>query len=234
VSLEKLKATLPEDAVFIYFAGHGTAQGQRFYLLPHDLGYEGERTRLDAAGLHLILEHGISDEELERAVEGIDADKFLMVIDACNSGQALEAEEQRRGPMNSKGLAQLAYEKGMYILTAAQSYQAAQEASQLGHGLLTYALVEEGLKQRAADSEPKDGEVWVREWFDYASTRVPNMQLEKMEKARSVGISLSFSETDKRIEGDKRAPDLERRLTQTPRVFYRRESEGRPLVVAKR
>ena len=234
LALQKLKATQPEDAVFIYFAGHGTAQGQRFYLLPHDLGYEGERTRLDAAGLHIILEHSISDEELERAVEGIDADKFLMVIDACNSGQALEAEEQRRGPMNSKGLAQLAYEKGMYILTAAQSYQAAQEASQLGHGLLTYALVEEGLKQRAADNDPKDGEVWVREWFDYASARVPNMQLEKMEKARSVGISLSFTEADKRTEGDKRAPDLERRVTQTPRVFYRRESEGRPLVVAKR
>jgi WD40 repeat protein len=225
--LEKLKATQPEDAVFIYFAGHGTAQGQRFYLLPHDLGYAGERTGLDAAGLQLILGHGISDEELERAVEGIDADKFLMVIDACNSGQALEAEEQRRGPMNSKGLAQLAYEKGMYILTAAQSYQAAQEASQLGHGLLTYALVEEGLKQAAADSDPKDGQVWVREWFDYASTRVPNMQLEKMKQARGVGLNLSF------VAGQERVPDPERRALQTPRVFYRRESEGRPLIVAK-
>jgi uncharacterized caspase-like protein len=178
--------------------------------------------------LQIILEHGISDEELERAVEGIDADKFLMVIDACNSGQALEAEEQRRGPMNSKGLAQLAYEKGMYILTAAQSYQAAQEASQLGHGLLTYALVEEGLKQAAADTDPKDGEVSVREWFDYASTRVPNMQLEKMKQARGVGLDLSFA------TGEKRVPDVERRVTQTPRVFYRRESEGRPLIVAKR
>lgn len=227
-ALEKLKATQPEDAVFIYFAGHGTAQGQRFYLLPHDLGYAGERTRLDAVGLQIILEHGISDEELERAVEGIDADKFLMVIDACNSGQALEAEERRRGPMNSKGLAQLAYEKGMYILTAAQSYQAAQEASQLGHGFLTYALVEEGLKQAAADSDPKDGEVSVREWFDYASTRVPNMQLEKMKQARGVGLNLSF------VEGEKRVPDSERRAVQTPRVFYRRESEGRPLIVAKR
>lgn len=227
-SLEKLKVTQPEDAVFIYFAGHGTAQGQRFYLLPHDLGYAGERTRLNAAGLQMILNHGISDEELERAVEGIDADKLLMVIDACNSGQALEAEEQRRGPMNSKGLAQLAYEKGMYILTAAQSYQAAQEASQLGHGLLTYALVEEGLKQAAADSDPKDGEVSVREWFDYASTRVPNMQIEKMKLARSLGLTLSF------LEGEERIPDLERRVTQTPRVFYRRESEGRSLIVAKR
>ena len=226
-SLEKLKATQPEDAVFIYFAGHGTAQGQRFYLLPHDLGYRGERTRLDAAGLQNILEHGISDEELERAVEGIDADKLLMVIDACNSGQALEAEEKRRGPMNSKGLAQLAYEKGMYILTAAQSYQAAQETSQLGHGLLTYALIEEGLKATAADNDPKDGEVGVREWFDYASARVPNMQIEKMKQARGVGINLSF------VQDDERVPELERRVTQTPRVFYRRESEGQPLIVAK-
>ena len=193
-ALERLKPTQPEDAVFIYFAGHGTAQGQRFYLLPHDLGYAGERTKLDAAGLQMILEHGISDEELERAVEGIDADKFLMVIDACNSGQALEAEEQRRGPMNSKGLAQLAYEKGMYILTAAQSYQAAQEASQLGHGFLTFALVEEGLKQAAADSDPKDGEVSVREWFDYASTRVPNMQLEKKNQSRCRGLNLFVRE----------------------------------------
>ncbi|HZI86182.1 MAG TPA: caspase family protein [Pyrinomonadaceae bacterium] len=226
--LQNLKATQPEDAVFIYFAGHGTAQGQHFYLLPHDLGYVGERNALNAEALQTILEHSISDEELERAVEGIDADKLLMVIDACNSGQALEAEEQRRGPMNSKGLAQLAYEKGMYILTAAQSYQAAQEASQLGHGLLTYALVEEGLKQAAADIDPKDGEVWVREWFNYASTRVPNMQIEKMKQARNVGISLSF------LGGNEHATDVERRLTQTPRVFYRRESEGRPLIVAKR
>jgi hypothetical protein len=125
-------------------------------------------------------------------------------------------------------LAQLAYEKGMYILTAAQSYQAAQEASQLGHGLLTYALVEEGLKQAAADSDPKDGEVSVREWFDYASARVPNMQLEKMKQARGVGLNLSF------VAGEERVSDLERRALQTPRVFYRRESEGRPLIVAKR
>src|SRR5439155_10765798 len=111
----------------------------------HDLGYTGLQKSIDDAGLRAILAHGISDEELEQAVEGIDAGQMLLVIDACNSGQALEAEEKRRGPMNSKGLAQLAYEKGMYILTAAQSYQAAQEAARLGHGFLTYALVEEGL-----------------------------------------------------------------------------------------
>jgi uncharacterized caspase-like protein len=231
-TLRNLKATEPEDAVFIYFAGHGTAHGQRFYLIPHDLGYMGKRTELDAEGLRTMLEHSISDEELEQAVEGIDADKLLMVIDACNSGQALEAEERRRGPMNSKGLAQLAYEKGMYILTAAQGYQAALEVSQLGHGLLTYALVEEGLKQVAADSDPNDGQIVVREWFDYAMTRVPNMQLEKLKAARDIGLKLSFIEPD--AKPNSATPSAERLVTQTPRAFYRRESEDRPLIVARR
>jgi WD40 repeat protein/uncharacterized caspase-like protein len=225
--LDKLKRAEPEDAVVIYFAGHGTAQGQRFYLLPHDLGYSGDRNALDEAGLKSILAHGISDQELEEAVEGLAASSLLMVIDACNSGQALEAEEKRRGPMNSKGLAQLAYEKGMYILTAAQSYQAALEAAQLGHGLLTYALVEEGLKTGAADNEPKDGVVNAREWLDFATERVPQMQEEKMKQTRGIGVGIAFT------EGEQKIADPDKRSVQRPRVFYRREMEANPLVVAK-
>jgi WD40 repeat protein/uncharacterized caspase-like protein len=224
--LDKLKRAEPEDAVIIYFAGHGTAQGQRFYLIPHDIGYTGDRTALDEAGLTAILSHSISDQELEDAVEGIAASSFLMVIDACNSGQALEAEEKRRGPMNSKGLAQLAYEKGMYILTAAQSYQAALEAAELGHGLLTYALVEEGLKTAAADNEPKDGAVSAREWLDFATERVPQMQEEKTKQLRGLGLNIAFT------EGEQKISDPERSV-QRPRVFYRREMETNPLVVAK-
>ncbi|HEY8204049.1 MAG TPA: caspase family protein [Pyrinomonadaceae bacterium] len=219
--------TQPEDAVIVYFAGHGTAQGNRFYLIPHDLGYSGARTQLDAAGLQNILTHSISDEELERAVETIDAGQLLLVIDACNSGQALEAEEKRRGPMNSKGLAQLAYEKGMYILTAAQSYQAALEAAKLGHGFLTYALVEEGLKTASADDHPKDGQVLLREWLDFATARVPEMQLEKIEEQRKLGRELGL--LIKFVESDTGSD----RNLQRPRVFYRREPESSPLVIAR-
>jgi WD40 repeat protein/uncharacterized caspase-like protein len=226
-SLSNLKRAQPEDTVIIYFAGHGTAQAQRFYLIPHDLGYTGDRTKLNEEGLRTILAHSISDEELEQAVEGLDAGHLLLVVDACNSGQALEAEEKRRGPMNSKGLAQLAYEKGMYILTAAQSYQAALETAQLGHGLLTYALVEEGLKTPIADSGPKDGMLIVREWLDFATERVPQMQEEKMKQARGIGMQIAF------VEGEQNIADPEKRNVQRPRVFYRRELEANPLVIAK-
>src|SRR4029079_18663422 len=99
----------------------------------------------------------------------------------------LESEGKRPGQMNSKGLAQLAYEKGMYILTAAQSYQAAQEAARFGHGFLTYALVEEGLKTKAADNEPKDGQVLLREWFDFAAERVPQMQQDELNAQQKQG-----------------------------------------------
>jgi WD40 repeat protein/uncharacterized caspase-like protein len=220
--LDALKRAEPEDTVVIYFAGHGTAQAQRFYLIPHDLGYTGERTKLTEQGLSTMLAHSISDVELESAVEGLDAGHLLLIIDACNSGQALEAEEKRRGPMNSKGLAQLAYEKGMYILTAAQSFQAALEAAQLGHGYLTYALVEEGLKTPVADTQPKDGVVIAREWLDFATERVPQMQEEKMAQGRGIGLAgeITF------VEGEKRS-------VQRPRVFYRRELETNPLVITK-
>jgi uncharacterized caspase-like protein len=226
-SLQMLQPAQPEDAVFVYYAGHGTASGPRFYLIPHDLGYAGSRTAIDEAGLKTILAHSISDRDLEQAFEKIDAGRLLLVIDACNSGQALEAEEKRRGPMNSKGLAQLAYEKGMYILTAAQGYQAALEAAQLGHGYLTYALVEEGLKTPSADSSPKDGQVVVREWLDYATLRVPQMQEAGMEEARKLGRNLVI------VEGEEKIEDLAARSLQRPRVFYRREPEAQPLVVAK-
>jgi WD40 repeat protein/uncharacterized caspase-like protein len=227
-ALARLAAdTQPEDEVVVYFAGHGTAHANQFYLIPHDLGYTGSRTQLNESGLSSILAHSISDRELEAAFEQVNAAQLMFVIDACNSGQALEAEEKRRGPMNSKGLAQLAYEKGMYILTAAQSFQAAQEAATVGHGLLTYALVEEGLKQAMADDEPKDGAVLAREWFDYAEQRVPAMQVEKVKQARDIGVNISF------VEGEERGLDFAKRVAQRPRVFYRRELEAQPLVVAQ-
>jgi WD40 repeat protein/uncharacterized caspase-like protein len=218
----------PEDAVVVYYAGHGTAQQNQFYLIPHDLGYAGARNQIDATALQTILARSISDRELERSFEGIDVGQFLLVIDACNSGQALEAAEKRRGPMNSRGLAQLAYEKGMYVLTAAQSYQAAMEAAKLGHGYLTYALVEEGLKTSAADIQPADGQVLLKEWLDYATQRVPQMQEEKLKEAqgRQLEQVVAF------VPGDEKTDPAKRNL-QRPRVFYRRELGVEPFIVAR-
>ena len=229
-SMALIKRAQPEDILILFFAGHGTARENQFYLIPHDLGYDGSQQISSDESKRLLLEHSISDRELEAAFEKVDVAHLLLVIDACNSGQALEAEEKRRGPMNAKGLAQLAYEKGMYVLAAAQSYQAAREVSELGHGLLTFVLVEEGLKTMKANRN-EDSRLTAREWFDYATRRVPNKQLEKM-KQRSTEIRNGTAQKARSSElvfqeGDKRE-------VQRPRVFYRREMEQNELVVAER
>jgi uncharacterized caspase-like protein len=220
--MNKLKPAQPEDAVIVYFSGHGIAEEPRFYIIPHDLGYRGRRDDLDKEGLHEMLSSSISDIDLERHFEMVDAGHLVFIIDACNSGQVLDTDvEKRRGPMNSKGLAQLAYEKGMNILTAAQSYQAAWENSQLGHGYLTYALIVDGIKGLGADNRPRDGQVLLREWLDHATEQVPRIQMMRENKSnKDRGLKLA---AEMRLKKE----------VQRPRVFYRREPEAQELIIAK-
>src|SRR4029079_12802391 len=108
---KNIQPVQPEDAIFIYFAGHGTAEKGHFFMVPHDLGYTGPRDSMNDTGYQEVLKHSISDEELQQVLENIGAAQTVLIIDACNSGQALESEEKRRGPINARCLAQLAYEK---------------------------------------------------------------------------------------------------------------------------
>jgi hypothetical protein len=128
--------------------------------------------------------------------------------------------------MNSKGLAQLAWEKGMYILTASQGYQSAVESAELGggHGFLTYALVEKGLKTREA---AVDDQVELRHWLDFATQLVPQLQLALMQEAQKQGRGFGI------VDGEDKIASPDQRSLQRPRVFYRREEEAQPFIVAR-
>jgi hypothetical protein len=66
----------------------------------------------------------------------------------------------------------------------------------------------------------------LREWFDYATNRVPAMQEQKMRAARDIKLEIAFVEGEEKKEVDERS-------VQRPRVFYRREPEAVPLIVAQ-
>ena len=60
--------------------------------------------------------------------------------------------------MGSRGLGQLAYNKAMMVLAASQADDVALESGSLAQGLLTYALVREGLDTGLIDQDG-DGEI---------------------------------------------------------------------------
>jgi WD40 repeat protein/uncharacterized caspase-like protein len=224
-SMKKLSKAGPEDFIVLFFAGHGLNRKNTFFMLPHDLGYQGQRSRLDASAVEQILAHSISDQELAARLYPVQAGHVLMIIDACHAGQALGEDEARVGPMNARGLAQLAYDKGMNILTAAQADQVAKEASALGHGFLTYALVADGLQSGRADMEPRDGKITEREWLNYATYRVPAIHEQFV---RTSGRALELVDESGTVNRKAVRAHL-----QHPRVFYRREASAEGMVVAK-
>jgi WD40 repeat protein len=201
-----VEAVQPEDGVFIFYAGHGVASNGHFYFIPQNYNPNYALKTRDS--------NTISELDLSHMLEGISPARSFLIIDACHSGQAI-ASDMPVGPVNSPGLAQLAYEKGLYIVAASSASEPALETQELGggHGFLTYALVEEGLKTSAAAF---NGTVELRPWFAYASRRVPELE--------SVDIVRRGFEVDDPSQRDAR---------QHPRMFYRREPELQPFIVAK-
>ena len=100
---------------------------------------------------------------------------------------------------------------------------------------MTYTLLD-AFSNLEAD---KDGnrQLWEREWFDYATAQVPLLQLEAM-KQRRIDLQKGAEAVKGRsdlvfLEGDDPNQSPEKRRVQTPRVFYRREAETNPLIIAK-
>ncbi|UIK20666.1 caspase family protein [Rhizobium leguminosarum] len=164
---DKLSKVTPDDLVVLAFSGHGYTERGSFFILPSDSG--------DDLSNHAAM---ISSEELTAWLRNVDAGEMVMIIDACHSAAGVP-EGFKPGPMGDRGLGQLAYDKRMRILAATQAADVAIESGELGQGLLTYALVKEGLSKEtdgslAADAN-NDGAVSLKEWLTYAEFRVPHL-----------------------------------------------------------
>lgn len=96
---------------------------------------------------------------------------MLLILDACQSG-AITGKEFKPRPMGSRGLGQLAYDKGMRMIVATQADNQALGSGPLAHGLLTYALTKEGL-------EENNQSLTFKLWLERAAERVPVLFDEK-------------------------------------------------------
>jgi hypothetical protein len=63
----------------------------------------------------------------------------------------------------------------MRILAATQADNAALEHGLIRQGLLSYALVRDGIELARADFKPEDKTITLGEWLEYARDRVPQL-----------------------------------------------------------
>ena len=160
----------PEDVFIFYYAGHGAMNDDTFFIVPYDV------TNMygDAEGLE---QKAISSAELLQFSKEIAAGKQMFILDACQSGGALEAFNTR-GAEREKAVAQLARSTGTFFLLASGAIQYASEARELGHGIFTYALLE-GL-QGEANGGIGDEKITANELKSYVEDRVPELTDEYM------------------------------------------------------
>ncbi len=120
--------------------------------------------------------------------------------------------------MGSRGLGQLAYDKGMRILTASQADDIALEHDDLEHGLLTYSLIQDGIQASKADWKPKDLQIMLGEWLQYGEKRVPELYAEVRNgnlkgkvirlKEKEQGTSSRFGQQPSLFDFTKRKEDV--------------------------
>jgi WD40 repeat protein len=174
---DKLAKSTPDDMVLILFSSHGYAdQSGNFYFIPYDTG-----PGACSVFTETVQQRSISSDELSLWLRDVDAGQMTLIVDACYSTAAIEGSGFKPGPMGSRGLGQLAYDKRMRILTATQADNVAMElpataaGQPINHGLLSYALLEDGLGANKADFKPQDKTIFLDEWLEYAVADVPKL-----------------------------------------------------------
>jgi len=187
----------PDDVFFMSFSGHGySAEGGEFYILPSDV--QGSCRAVDDA----LLKTAISADELAEWLRPIDAGEMTLILDACFSAESVQAGEFKPGPLGSRGLGQLAYDKRMRVLAASQSDEVAHEYDYLQQGLLTYVLTHDGLDEGRADWKPVDKKIMVGEWLAYAVDAVPKFVPDKAKHValKAAGDRFGNSSTNATIQ----------------------------------
>lgn len=152
------RAAKANDTVFIYFSGHGS-------FIPDREGDEVDGDRLDEVLLPYDAVLGdwstyLVDDELGWMVSGLSAGAVAIVIDSCHSGGQGKSVPtpgllvKGTGDSMTKDIfTDPGGNKGCALLAACQSGEVAYERKDLGHGVLTYFVLQAIEQQFAADSD---------------------------------------------------------------------------------
>ncbi len=166
-----LQRARPEDLVIIHIATHGYADTNgEFYMLPADIGVNtGGKFNAE------LRSKAISSDDLSAWLQGIDSRNIVLILDTCQSA-GVTGKDFKPAPIGDRSFGQLVFNKKIRLLVGAQADGVSLEADHLKHGLLSYALVEDGLERQSADFQPLDHSITLSEWLQFAVDDVKRIQ----------------------------------------------------------
>ncbi len=215
------KIATANDILLIFLSGHGVMgeddENKQFYYMTADAA-----SLLDEKAFPAV---GISTSELTDWIrpKNIRAQKRILILDACHSGQAINdflgTTQQARPVRVSKAddrshmikeIDKLNERSGLFILSASASNKSAFESEKYAHGYLTYSLLK-AIKQQPDILE--DGKnLNISRWFNAAGKSVSAIAKEESNDQKTQIFSVidfNIGEVDSsvisgiRIEGEK-------------------------------
>jgi uncharacterized caspase-like protein len=203
------KEVKEDDVVFLFFSGHGRVPpGQEmFYYIP--FLSSDDASIVDPNEQRAV---GVSTAMLAEAIRNLAARRVVLVVDACQSGGAVESlgkigevklavEQRRANEEKASGRTGHDHEVGVYILAAATPVQEALEPlpdmknNNKENSLLTTVLL-----QALNDKAPAaDSEIWVGKVIEQVQQDLPKLatKYKSVQTAFPVTIGVDFPIAEK-------------------------------------
>ncbi len=189
------------DVFVVYLAGHGVAVDD-LYAYP-----TVEAPSLTFSDRSVLASTSVTSEELVEWIKKVPARHQVMILDTCAAGAAAE-KLTKRGMSGDqvRAIERLKDRTGFYVLMGSAADAASYEASQYGHGFLTYALLQ-GMKGAALK---EGGFVDVDTLFQYAEDDVPVLarDIGAIQKPLIAAPQANSFEVGRLLEADKAAIHL--------------------------
>jgi uncharacterized caspase-like protein len=177
-----------DDVVFLFLSGHGRVPpGQEmFYYIPYLPPAPASALVVDPIEEREV---GLNTAMLAEAIRNLAATRVVLVVDACQSGGAVESlgkigevklavEERRASHEKASGKVSHSHEVGVYILAAATPVQEALEplpgatTDSRTNGLLTTVLLQALAGNTSAET---DVTISMTELFDEVRKLLPEL-----------------------------------------------------------
>lgn len=102
----------PQDLFVFFLSGHGKTEDGRFYLIPQDFKYAGRES---------IVARGIGQDQLQKWFAQVNAQKSVLLFDACESGSLIGERVAFRAMEEKTAIDLLTRSMGATVLTATTS-----------------------------------------------------------------------------------------------------------------